>query len=183
MTDSMIASYLDRRLGEADRERFESHIAQCTECRAAVVESEKFLKRVRPRRGTNAIIALATAAVVLVAVRFDATSRHDSQSAAASSRTSEPVIGALSVYGPTGEASSRGLRFVWSPIAGAVSYRLVVSDGSARPIWSNTGPDTAVALPTKVTLRTGESYFWIVDGLSSNGITRSTGVHEFRVGD
>lgn len=181
MTDTQIASYLDHRLREDERERFESHLAECAECRTAVVESEKLLKRVRPRRGMKTLIALSVAAVVLVGVRLEVIPRNPQ--IVPETRATTPVTGALGVYGPIGEVSGRGLRFVWSPIVGAVSYRLVVTDASSRPVWSTTSPDTVVALPANVGLHTGESYFWIVDGLASNGITHSTGVREFRVGE
>jgi hypothetical protein len=137
---------------------------------------------VRPRRRMNVVIMLATAAVVLVVVRLDVAHREMPQRVD-SIRGTDGLNGAVGVYGPTGEVSGRELRFVWRPIAGAVSYRLVLSDASSRPIWSATGPDTAVALPASIPIRSGESYFWIVDGLASNGITRSTGVREFRARD
>ena len=181
MTDAMIASYLDRRLSASERERFESHLAECGECREAVVDSEKLLKRVRPRRGMKTLIALSVAAIVLVGVRLEVIPRN--RRIVPETRATTPVTGALGVYGPIGEVSGRGLRFVWSPIVGAVSYRLVVTDASSRPVWSTTSPDTVVALPAKVGLRAGERYFWIVDALASNGITHSTGVREFRVGE
>jgi anti-sigma factor RsiW len=181
MTDAMIASYLDRRLSASDRDRFENHLADCNECREALVESEKLLKRVRPRRGMKTLIALSVAAVALVAVRLEVIPTN--RQIVSGTRATTPVTGALGVYGPIGEVSSRGLRFVWSPIVGAISYRLVVTDASSRPVWSTTGADTVIALPAAVSLRPGERYFWIVDGLTSNGITHSTGVREFRVSE
>jgi anti-sigma factor RsiW len=179
MTDAMIARYLDRRMSDSERERFEGHLAECTECREAVVESEKLLKQVRPRPGMKTLIALSVAAVVLVAVRLEVIPRNPQF--VSGTRAMTPVSGALGVYGPIGEVSSRGLRFLWSPIVGGVSYRLVVTDASSHPVWSTTSADTTVALPANVDLRAGERYFWIVDGLASNGITHSTGVREFRV--
>lgn len=182
MMDTQIASYLDRRLSDDERERFESHLAECAECRTAVVESEKLLQRVRPRRGMKTAMALAAAAVVLVAVRLEVIHPRNPP-VVPSTRSTDTANGGLIVHGPIGEVSNRGLHFVWSPIAWALSYRLVVTDAGGRPVWSTTGPDTTIALPADVSLRAGERYFWIVDGLDSNGITHSTGVREFRVSE
>jgi hypothetical protein len=88
-----------------------------------------------------------------------------------------PVV----AYGPIGTAARAGLRFVWSAVPGAESYRLTVSGEDARTVWSSSGTDTLAALPDSVTLRPNERYHWVADALLSDGSTRSTGLREFDV--
>jgi predicted anti-sigma-YlaC factor YlaD len=179
MTDTLIASYLDRRMSDADRERFENHLANCPECRQAVIEAEGLLKRVRPPWRVNTIVAVIAAAFVLVAI--DLKVQHKGDLYAPTTRAVPTNDGGLTAYGPSGEVPLSGLRFVWSPLVGAISYRIMLVDANSRPVWSSTATDTSIALPATVALRTGENYLWAVDALASDGTTHSTGLREFRV--
>ena len=180
MTDMLIASYLDRRMSDVDRERFENHLAECPECRQAVIEAESLVKRVRPRWRGNTIVALIAAVFVLVAVDLKVQHRSD-LSARTTTREVRTADAGLTAYGPSGEVTRSGLRFVWSPLAGAISYKILLVDASSQPVWSATATDTSIALPATVALRAGETYLWAADALASDGTTHSTGLHEFRV--
>jgi predicted anti-sigma-YlaC factor YlaD len=180
MTDILIASYLDRRLSDVDHERFENHLAECPECRQAVAEAESLLKRVRPTWRVNTIVAAIAAAVVLVAVDLKVQNKND-LSVPTTTRAVGAIDGGLTAYGPSGEVTRSGLRFVWSPLASAISYKIILVDASSHPVWSAAATDTSIALPEGVALRAGETYLWAVDGLASDGATHSTGLREFRV--
>jgi predicted anti-sigma-YlaC factor YlaD len=173
----MIASYLDRRMSDFDRERFENHLAECPDCRQAVIEAERLLKRVRPSWRANTIVGLIAAAFILVAV--DLKVQHKSDLSAP--RTVRAIDAGLTAYGPSGEVTRSGLRFVWSPLAGAISYKILLVDATSQPVWSATPTDTSMALPATVVLRPGETYLWAVDALAADGTTHSTGLREFRV--
>ena len=177
MTDMLIASYLDRRMSDAERERFENHLAECPECRRAVIEADTLIKRVRPTWRGNAMIGLVAAALVLVAV--DLTVQHTRKPTP--TRAVRSVDSGLTAYGPMGDVTRSGLRFVWSPLAGAISYKIAVVDATSQPVWSTTASDTTIALPASVSLHAGETYMWVVDGLAADGTTHSTGLHEFRL--
>lgn len=180
MTDMLIASYLDRRMSDIERERFENHLAECPECRQAVIEAESLLKRVRPTWRVNKVVALIAAVLVLVAVDLKVQQRDD-LSAPTTTRATSTADSGLIAYGPSGEVTRSGLRFVWSPLAGAISYKILLVDASSLPVWSAAATDTSISLPATVALRTGENYLWVVDALASDGTTHSTGLHEFRV--
>lgn len=180
MTDMSIASYLDRRMSGVDRERFEDHLSECPECRQAVIEAESLLKRVRPRWRGNAIVALIAATIVLVAVDLKVQDRND-LSAPTPTRAVRTIDRGLTAYGPSGEVTRSGLHFVWSPLAGAISYKIFLVDASSQPVWSAPATDTSIALPATVALRAGETYLWAVDALASDGTMHSTGLREFRV--
>lgn len=177
MTDMLIASYLDRRMSDPDRALFENHLAECPECRRAVIEADSLIKRVRPPWRNNAIVGLVAAALVLVAV--DLTVQHTGEPT--TTRAVHAADSGLTAYGPTGDVPRSGLRFVWSPLAGAISYKIAVVNATSQPVWSTTASDTSIALPANVSLRAGDTYLWVVDALASDGTTRSTGLHEFRV--
>jgi predicted anti-sigma-YlaC factor YlaD len=180
MTDMLIASYLDRRLSDAERERFENHLAECPECRQAVIEAESLLKRVRPTWKVNKVVALIAAVLVLVAVDLKIQHSND-LSAPTTARAISTADAGLTAYGPSGEVTRSGLRFVWSPLAGAISYKILLVDARSRPVWSAAAADTSISLPATVVLRSGENYLWAVDALASDGTTHSTGLREFRV--
>jgi hypothetical protein len=180
MTNTLIASYLDRRMSDVDRERFEYHLAHCRACRLEVMEAESLLKRVRPTWRVNKVVALLAAVFVLVAVNLKVQHKND-LSAPATTREVRTTDAGLTAYGPSGEVTRSGLRFVWSPLAGAISYKILLVDANSRPVWLAAATDTSIALPATVALRAGETYFWGVDALASDGATHSTGLREFRV--
>jgi hypothetical protein len=180
MTDMLIASYLDRQMSDVERDRFEAHLAECPECRQALIEAEALLKRARPAWRVNKFVALIAAVLVLVAVDLRV-QRNKDLSAPTITRDAATIDRGLIAYGPMGDVTRSELRFVWGPLAGAISYKVLLVDANSRPVWSTTASDTSIALPATVTLRAGENYFWAVDGLASDGTTHSTGLHEFRV--
>jgi hypothetical protein len=180
MTDMLIASYLDRRMSDVERDRFETHLAECPECRQALIEAEALLKRARPAWRVNKFVALIAAVLVLVAVDLKV-QRNNDLSAPTITRDAGTIDRGMIAYGPMGEVTRRDLRFVWKPVAGAISYKILLVDANSRRVWSTAASDTSIALPSTVTLRVGENYFWASDGLASDGTTQSTGLHEFRV--
>jgi hypothetical protein len=141
-----------------------------------LLDTKDLLERVRrPRKLLVGGALAAAAALVFVIVRPNpaatdrAVMRNDGAGA--------PVV----AYGPIGTAPRAGLRFIWSAVPGAESYRLTVSADDASTVWSLSGTDTLAALPDSVTLRPNEHYHWVADVLLSDGSTRSTGLREFTV--
>ena len=175
MDDVTIAAYLDHQLHGAARERFESHIAQCADCRRAVIDAEELLKSMRARRGRRGLTILAAAMAVVLVVRLSGFNADRGQRLRGSAVSTE-----LAGYAPTGNVSTRPIRFVWSPLAGAISYKLELTDGDARMVWTASTADTLMALPTSVALQSGTNYFWRVDAIAADGTMRSTATHEFR---
>jgi anti-sigma factor RsiW len=166
-----MAAYLDRRLGTADRDRVEGHLAGCAECRQEMLQVRGLLGRsARPRRLLVGASLLAAAAALVLIVR---------------PAVIGPVRGdgnpsALTAYGPTGDAALASLRFVWGAVPGVATYRLTVSAADGVPLWSGSVADTVMALPDSVVLQADQRYVWFADALLDDGSTRSTGLHEFR---
>jgi anti-sigma factor RsiW len=176
VTDAEIAAYLDRTLTTPQRDRVEDHLAACQDCRQHLLETKELLERVRRPRKLLVGGALAAAAVLVFVIVRPNPAEMD-RGVMRNDGAAVPVV----AYGPMGTAPRTGLRFVWSAVPGAESYRLTVSGEDARTVWSSSGTDTVSALPDSVTLRPNERYHWVADALLSDGSTRSTGLREFDV--
>jgi hypothetical protein len=179
MNEYEIAAYLDRRVTAAEQERIEGHLAGCGECRQEVIQSHRLLRRIgRPKRLLLIGTLLAAAAVLVVMVRpaLVAPGAEVVTPGMRDGGNGSPLV----AYGPSGETALTSLHFVWSPASSATTYRLTVSRSDGVPVWSSSTADTALTLPDSVVFRVGDSYFWVVDALLSDGSTRSTGLHEFR---
>ena len=180
LTDADVAAYLDRGLTDTRRDRLEAHLAECAECRREILETQQLVKRVRPfwRAPVWGGSLVAAAAVVLLVAKLGSGPGRLPE-------TTPPVradggTSQLVVYGPTGEGiSTRGLQFVWGAAAGAVTYRLTITGRDGAAVWSRSGVDTTVTLPDSIVLRPGQRYFWAVDALLGDGVTRSTRLREF----
>ena len=180
MNDLELAAYLDRRLSGPERERVESHLAGCPECRSELIEARQLLRQSRrPRRRMVGGLLAAAAALILV-VRPAMETR--SPAGASSPMRAAPDAEVMVAYGPVGESSSASPTFAWGAESGASTYRLTLTTGEGTTVWSVSSADTLVALSDSVQLRQGERYLWVVDALLDDGTTRSTGLREFRVG-
>jgi hypothetical protein len=175
----LIANYLDRRMSDADREQFENHLAECGECRRAVIEARSLINRVRPPWRVNAVVGVLAAALIIVAIDLKVQRRSDFSPEP--TRAAATTDAGITPYGPLGDVPRTSLRFVWSPLPSAISYKLVLVDANSQPLWSTAAADTSIALPSSVSLHAGENYFWGVDALASDGTTHTTGLHEFRI--
>lgn len=179
MNELEIAAYLDRRLAPADRERVESHLAGCPECRDELVETRKLLgKTGRPR--TLLILGMTAAAAALALLVGPGILPRPAIHA--DSLIRDGVSGSIIVaHGPMGEVPTDRIRFVWAREARATSYRLTLARADGTPIWTRSGGDTAVALPDSLRLTAGTRYLWVADALLADGGSRSTGLREFVV--
>jgi anti-sigma factor RsiW len=179
VSDMLIASYLDRRMSDADREQFENHLAECQVCRSAVIEARSLLHRLRPPWRVNAIVGVLAAALIVVAIDLKVQQRNDLSGEP--TRAAATTAATITPYGPIGDVRRTGLRFVWSSLPNAISYKVVLVDANSQPLWSSAAADTSIALPPSVSLLVGENYFWGADALASDGTTHTTGLHEFRI--
>jgi anti-sigma factor RsiW len=182
VNDLELAAYLDRGLSAVDRARVESHLAVCAECRDHVTSAKRLLDQAnRPRRllklGLSATLAAAAVAAFLLINPRDA-QRRSTDSTLTRAAAAPPT---LTAYGPTGEVSRPHLRFVWGAAASGAAYRLSVSGESGTPVWSASTADTSAALPDSVRLAQAARYYWVVDAITTDGRTVSTGLREFGV--
>jgi hypothetical protein len=187
---SELAGFLDGDLVSAERARVEAHLEGCADCRAEQVEMRRitngFGKHGSSRGSAGlrrwwipAIAAAGLATLILV-------SRSTTPAHREPVRSGAPVgdgegRARIEVVAPAENATIARDRmtFTWRR-AVADAYHISLLNESGEPVWSNETSDTSVALPSSVSLRSGQAYFWRVEAIA-NGITASTGVHRLRV--
>ena len=177
VTEFDIAGYLDRGLSQADRDRVENHLSECTECRHSVAATQHLLSRAkRPRRllGIATIVAVAATALVVVQLQRPLAEREPLRAASTDGS-------AIVAYSPLGEVAPESIRFMWGRLPEAISYRLTVSSPDGAVVYSNSGVDTTVVLPVNVRLVPSAKYTWVADAIMKDGSTRSTGLRDFEL--
>jgi len=179
MTELEIASYLDRGMATADRERVENHMVDCAECRENVTEAEQLIRKVRrPRHFARfaGLAAIAAAALVVFAPQL----KRETQPPDRVTRDAA-APSALAVYEPAESVANQPARFVWAAAPGATSYRITLSAADGTTVWSATINDTTATLPASVILEREIKYVWFVDANLPDGSAQSTGLRELIV--
>jgi hypothetical protein len=179
MNELEIASYLDRGMAAADRERVEDHMVDCAECRENVAEAEQLIRKVQRPRHLAQFAALAAIAATAFIVFVPQLTR---QSLDRVTRDA-PAAAALSSYEPAVSVAQQPARFVWAAAAGATAYRITLSAADGTTVWSATVSDTTAVLPTSVVLEPQTRYVWFVDATLPDGSSQSTGLRELIVTD
>ena len=180
MTELELAAYLDRNLDPMDRARVERHLVECRECREEVRQTEAAVFRARGPRRLAAAVAVVGAAAVFAILAFPGLVPRRGTAGQETLRTAGEVP-RLAAIGPVNEVPGARVRFVWGREAAATMYRLTLTAAQGVPLWTASTADTVLALPDSVRLRARTSYYWMTDALLSDGTTRSTGLHEFRI--
>ena len=173
-----VAAFLGRTLSPDEQRRIESHLLECMECRAEVLEVERIARSMPGARrwATVPVLAMAAAALVLVVTNVG-------QPVAPVHR--EPSVQsslAPSTVTPSGSVS-RLEQLAWTGVVGADRYRVAVFDADGRVLWETTVADTVAAVPTSVAARLDPSapYFWSVRARVAWDRWTESGLTEFRV--
>lgn len=184
----LIAGYLERRLPDEDAALVESHLAECAACRREAREVSAFLRGGSPRRrwvpASVAVVAAAAAVVGLIVVGLpgDPPGSGNDPFRAGPDHETEAVPTFAALAPAEGRAASPDtLVFAWSPAAPDASYRLTLTDDTGEIVWEEETADTALALPSDVTLRPGGSYLWYVDAVMPDAGVASTHVRELEI--
>ena len=179
MSDLEIAAYIDHGLPSNRLDEVEDHLAHCAICRDNVVQTQAFLKRSRRSQWLSraAAVMLAAAAIAIVAVPSIRRSFMPDRDVMRDGNTASSIR----VYGPLGEVEKAPSRFVWGSLPGVLSYHITITTDVGANVWSGSSTDTTVVLPAGITLVQGQRYLWAVDAVTSEGITRSTGLREFGI--
>lgn len=192
LTDAEIAGFVDRDLVRVERERVESHLAACAECRTAATEVSRMAhaishgesiapaKRRRTRLKSSVALGgvLAASIAMLVLVRVDSFERSELPVRSGSGADARDVIEVVS----PGEATtvmSSDLAFIWRD-TGADVYRLAIFDEGGAVVHTAETADTLVSLPKEIDLEPGQLYLWRVDAIT-DGLSGSSGARKLRV--
>jgi putative zinc finger protein len=181
-----IAAYLSDGLPAPDRATIEAHFAECRACRQEVTSARQLLQPGLFRSRWSMVVPAAAAAVLALALLGRGVLRPPvEQEAVRGSEAANEVEAApsIQVLRPMNEATvaGRAVAFAWAGQPGRPLYRLILTDGSGRALWSKDTNDTTVTLPAGITLTPGRTYFWYVDGLDSAGRTLTTGTRTFSI--
>lgn len=181
-----IAAYLSGRLSPEANSALEAHLADCRECRQLVTSSRRLL---RTHRTPGRLIWLAPpAAAAILAIILLARVPGSDPSGAELLRSdsgaagSEPTI-VIPIVSPAegSMASADSTVFVWRAQTGSPLYRLSLTDAAGREVWSGETTDTTLALPARVPLEPGRTYFWTVDALTADGLSMTTRSKRFSI--
>lgn len=183
-----ISAYLDERLPEAEKERVQTHLFDCSTCRAEVAELVDLLgeheRRPQSRWRVAAGIAAAAGIALLVGVPALRQAEEDPDvlrlPEAATERESVRSIPVVSPD-PSSTVSREAVEFAWEPMGEGVAYRLTITDPGGVTVWAVETDDTIVEPPAGVGLRPGETYLWYVDAVLPDGTTATTGVKRLRI--
>jgi hypothetical protein len=94
-----------------------------------------------------------------------------------------PSVLQIDAVRPADGSTLGDLGFVWRAIANAVTYRVTITDTAGDEIWTQTTSDTILPRPAEAKLAPGHLYFWYVDALRSDGVSATSGVRRFRMGE
>ena len=179
-----LAAYLSGGRRAPAFQRVQAHLADCAECRqeaahiARVVRAEA---QGRVLRWTGGGVA-AAAAVLVLAVWAGGHRRAPDTDITRGPAGSPVEVAAVAPLAPLGEVSpARELAFAWRPVAGAVEYRLTLSNATGGTLWHRATTDTTLALPLEVSLARGVPYYWYVDALVVSGGSVTSGAREFHL--
>jgi len=192
-----IILYLEGRLEGAEKERVESHVADCDVCASQLAaisrmddvmtgeghlidsatrgKAERFvLSGVSDRSGLFDLflknpfrIALTGGLAVVALILLYVNVSKDPVS---QFRSPAPALPIEIVSPEDGRnVSTRDLSFSWHSIPNSSEYRFLLYDARGVTLWKKELADTTLDLPHSVVLEPGMSYLWRVETLFPNG--------------
>lgn len=171
VAEDRIAIYLDRHMTAGERREFQDHLSTCADCRAAVLEAARVLgagRRKRRRYAVGALVAAAAVAAVMLLPSRDPTPNP------VRAGGSGELAGLVVVREWAGTPETEPV-FVWRPVDNALQYRFELVTTNGEAVWDTTVTDTTVTIPSHAVAEAGVSVLWVVDALSSDGSSTSTG--------
>ena len=185
MGDALLAAYLDRGLGDEERDGLEDHLAGCDECRGRLLAAIGTLGGERRRKRALTASSAAAVAVVMAGIFFlvpSSPTPGTPQLRGSASDTPEDIAALEAVSPGDGTIVAAGSALlVWRSVDGVARYRITVSDPESDVVFEQDVPDTVVALRSIGSLVAGEAYVWYVDALLPDGTSVTTGVRSFTV--
>jgi hypothetical protein len=164
MTEHLDAISLARYLGgagtPAETGLWETHLSECADCRAEMIEARRIHATV-PGRQRASLVPLAAAAAVLLVI-WSGTATYEPFKHV----TREPEGAATLALAPRPIAplgnTARADVLRWNAVPGVARYRATLFTSEGQPAWQTTTQDTSVALPDTLRLAAGTPYYWQV---------------------
>lgn len=161
-----VSRYLSGAGTPSERVTWESHLAECAECREELVAVGRILAAPPTRRWVRVIPAAAAAAILLawigtVTLKPSPSITRDPDSSPSTALAPRPLA-------PLGDVSRPG-RLVWSAVPGATRYRVTLFTADGQAAWQASGADTVAALPDSVRLPVSTAQYWQVKAETGYG--------------
>lgn len=153
---SLVAAYVDGRVGTADVVSVEAHLAGCADCRREVIEVRRLVGHPSRRVRWSVVLPIAVAAGLLLLIwpKPDGFPLHRGGSASAQNA---PVA-----LHPVGSVATVDTLY-WSRVAIAGRYRVTLFDSAGTVLWQEQTMDSIVALPSAIHLQPLTAYYWKVE--------------------
>jgi hypothetical protein len=189
-TDAHLAAFLDRRLTPLEHRSALAHFAACPACRREMTAASRLVHAGRGRGTWLGPVVAVLAAAIAFAVVPRSTRDADGVSDGARTEVSTPQrslqpdrMATVAVLSPTDGAlvDASPIKFRWRSLGKDATYRLTFQDVTGEVLWDATTGDTTVTLPGRVTLTSGQHYFWSVDAQLVDGRSAKAVAHRFTV--
>lgn len=179
-----IAAFIDRSLPLDERARAESHLSTCNRCREELASCARLTSNApspAQRRTTWRLVGLVAAALMIAVLLRPFTGRGHFE--ASRERGSASTSARMVTVFPTRDAqvTRSNLRFVWRQDDRSGNYRVIVTDASGAPVWTQDTADTTASPPLTVAMNTGVRYFWRVEALHTDGSVAQSSETPFRI--
>lgn len=187
MHPDQVAAYLDGTLQADEVAQVEAHLAECAECRRETAGVEQILAAHAPRVRTRVVTALTVVAAVVAALLLLPIGSWFPVSDDDPVRTGPAVesegLARLEPLRPSIDLVDGNVRVTLRWVGGEenLSYRVTLSAGTGRTLWTGETTDTEMLIPPDVTLASGRPFFWYVDVTLANGEAATTGIQSLSI--
>lgn len=185
---SVVAAFVEGRLGGDARHRAADHLAECETCREEVVGVTAALTSHRTHPAwRHPGILLAAAAALLLAVVTTLPQDDEPATPSGTDRNGGGQAIGLAAISPAADgfldptASGMAATFIWHAHEPGTRFHFTLVDEQGVTVYSVDTGDSAVSLPTTFTLASNRSYYWYVDALGADGRSLTTGARRFTV--
>lgn len=181
VTTDEFAAYVDGAVSSDERIRIDGHLASCLSCAEELLAVSRLTKRSATRRYIKIVLpAAAAAAIVLVLVNPSNTIVPTDPVLRDGADVTETTVPVEVVTPSSGQQIKRDeLRFIWRSLGNQTNYRFTLTTAEGEAIWTTDTADTALAVPSTLSIEPNLSYIWYVDALLLDGTAATTGIRRF----
>lgn len=184
-----LAAFIDGRLSNEDRARLEAYFSNNPSARRELIDASRIVATfpAPERRGARWIpfAGVAAAAAIVVLLVRPGAHPHLPGTAGSGQRGMAEQSQTIALVSPAVDetvADPESAGFVWHSVDGA-TYRLIVSDAAGKTLLQQNTSDTIVAMPLAIARNTPGTYYWSVDALEPDGLSVTSGVRAFTLGN
>jgi len=176
-----VAAFIDRTMPSPARERAETHLADCAQCREEVAACARLVATTPPKRRAVPWTWLGVAAAAAIAFVVVARPRADTEERGEPVAPGHPTSTPALVMPSDAIVRRSDLRFMWRSDGAGTTYRVIVVDVNGAPTWTSDMSDTTTVVSASTRLDAGKRYFWRVEALHSDGTVAKSQMLSFTI--